>query len=81
MWTRNHAPPQQIDETGPGRLRGTARTFYVDTAKWILNLPKDETISDLGFIGRSYDGNGNLTIENRFGVVPTIRRKTRVKCP
>jgi YD repeat-containing protein len=63
-----YANAQQIDETGPGRLRGTARTFYIDTAKWILNLPKDDTISDLGLITRTYDLNANLRSETRFGV-------------
>jgi len=48
--------------------RTTQRSYNVLTDKWILHLPKDETISTIGTISRSYDSNGNLLSENKFGV-------------
>jgi YD repeat-containing protein len=48
--------------------RTTQRTFNVLPNKWILHQPKDETISTIGTITRSFDDNGNLLTENKYGV-------------
>ncbi len=70
------------DEFGnPGKIVKTGSNMYVDfdslsktisydikENNWIINLPEDETIADVGMIDRTYDANGNLTMENRFGV-------------
>ena len=67
--------PQTIVETSPVTLgsqtRTTNRTYYVDTTKWIVNLPQNDTIPGVGNILRGYDSNANLTSENHFGVTTT----------
>jgi len=62
---------QSIAEQGT-ESRTTQRSYNVLTDKWILHLPKDETISTIGTINRLYDGNGNLLSENKFGVITTF---------
>jgi YD repeat-containing protein len=49
--------------------RTTQRTFNVIPDKWLLRLPKDETVSTIGTINRTYDPNGNLLTENKYGVL------------
>lgn len=62
-----YANAQTVLEQGTD-TRTTTRTFQVMPDQWILHLPKDETISTVGDINRTYDGNGNLLSENKFGV-------------
>lgn len=59
----------------PGRLvesgnasRTTDFTYYVDTTKWIVKQLKNEAINTLGTISRTFNSNGNLASENRYGV-------------
>ncbi len=59
--------PQLITETGTD-TRTTTLTYFTDATKWILHEKKDESISTIGTINRSFDGNGNMTLENRYGV-------------
>jgi YD repeat-containing protein len=67
--------PQSIAESGT-ETRTTAKTYNVLPDKWILRLPKDETISTIGSITRGYDGNGNLLSENKFGVTTSFTYTT-----
>lgn len=68
--------PGKIVEAGNAR-RETDVTHAVNTSKWILHQKKDETIrlitpegaEPVGQILRTIDGNGNVRVENRFGVV------------
>ena len=65
--------PQLIAETG-NASQSRSLTYHVDTNKWIVNQLKDETISGVGSIGRTFDGNGNLSSENKFGVATSFSR-------
>jgi YD repeat-containing protein len=71
-----HGNPQTIEETGPGldapSTRQTTLTYFVRPDRWILHVKKDETIADVGTIARTFDDNGNLQIEDRFGVRTTF---------
>jgi YD repeat-containing protein len=49
--------------------RTTQRTFNILPDKWILHQPKDETVSTIGTIARTFDPNGNLLTENKYGVI------------
>jgi YD repeat-containing protein len=62
-----YANPQTIIETGTDS-RTTTLTYYTDPTKWIIHQKKDETISTIGTINRTFDGNGNLTLEDKYGV-------------
>jgi len=61
---------QTVAETGE-RNHTTTRAFYVDTTKWILNFPANESTTGIGAITRQFDPKGNLTNETRYGV-PTV---------
>lgn len=59
----------------PGRLvesgnasRTTDYTYYIDATKWIVKQRKNETITGIGTITRTFNSNGNLTNESRYGV-------------
>lgn len=63
--------PGRIEETSvlagqPSRV--TNVTYYNNIEKWIIGLKKDETIEGIGSILRTFDGLGQITSENRFGV-------------
>jgi RHS repeat-associated protein len=61
--------PQTITESGPnGGYRQTARSYFVDTAKWIINKPKDESFPGSSVI-RTFDANANLISQNANGIV------------
>ena len=52
--------------------RSTATTYHIDTAKWIVKQPKNETVTTNVVAGnyqitRAFDANGNLSSENRYG--------------
>ena len=51
--------------------RTTNTSYFIDTSRWILNLPDDETIVGVGSILRGRDSNGNLRTEQKFGVLNT----------
>lgn len=58
-----------IVETGPsGESRTTTNTYYIDTAKWIVNQFKDETRPG-STTTRSFDAYGDLVSINYNGVV------------
>jgi YD repeat-containing protein len=59
--------PQLITETGTD-TRTTTVTYNTDPVKWILHQKKDETTDTIGTITRTFDPNGNLLTENRYGV-------------
>lgn len=66
----SYGNPKTISETGTnGGSRTTNLTYNVDTGSWLLRQVKDETIVNVGAIGRNFDSKGNLTQVNRFGVV------------
>ncbi|HEB92969.1 MAG TPA: RHS repeat protein, partial [Gammaproteobacteria bacterium] len=58
--------PTSVSETG-NDTRNTALTYDIKTNKWLLNLVSREVTSGVGTISRSYDANGNLTRQNKFG--------------
>jgi YD repeat-containing protein len=65
---------QTITETGTD-TRTTNVIYYVDTAKWIIHLKKDETVTDgnaeqaqILATTRTFDPNANLLSETRAGV-------------
>src|SRR5262249_48009417 len=44
-------------------------TYFTDTNKWIIGKRGDESIEGIpGSIARTYDSNGNLQSESRYGV-------------
>ena len=59
--------PQTIDEAGE-RSHTITRTYFTDATKWIINIPQNDSITGLGDILRSFDTQGNLLSETRFGV-------------
>jgi YD repeat-containing protein len=59
--------PGTIVESGE-RTHTITRAYYVDPIKWILHTPANESTTGLGSIIRSFDANGNLLSENRYGV-------------
>lgn len=65
--------PNYISETG-NASRTTSLTYYINLAKWIIKQVEDESISGAGTIGRTFDGNGNLTRQDRFGVATSYGR-------
>ncbi|MGH9929825.1 MAG: hypothetical protein ACREA9_11445 [Pyrinomonadaceae bacterium] len=46
----------------------TDLTYYIDTAKWIVHRIANDTITGIGTISRSFNSNGDLTSETRYGV-------------
>jgi YD repeat-containing protein len=62
--------PQTITETGTD-TRTTTVTYYTDPVKWILHQKKDETTDTIGAINRTFDPNGNMLTESRYGVTTT----------
>lgn len=62
--------PQTIVETGE-RTRTTTRAYFIDPARWIVNLPANESITGAGTITRTFDAKGNLLNETKFGVSTT----------
>src|SRR5882672_2605079 len=63
---------QGTTTNGAQDVRNTTKSYNVLTGKWILHLPKDETTDTIGTINRTYDGNGNLLSENKYGVATTF---------
>ena len=61
---------QTVSETGE-KSHTTTRAFYVDTTKWILNTPANESTTGIGAITRQFDANSNLLNETRYGT-PTV---------
>ena len=64
--------PTTIKETGTnGGSRTTTHSYFIDTAKWMVNLPKDESFTGHS-LKRTYDSNGNVTAINNDGVVTSF---------
>lgn len=59
--------PRAITESGNDSRQSTL-TYYTNPSKWIINTLEDETITGVGTINRTFNSNGNLTNENRYGV-------------
>lgn len=67
--------PGTIVEAGPnGGNRTTTMTYYVNTSKWIVKRPSNETTVGVGAVTRTWDVNGNLASENRDGVATSYTR-------
>jgi YD repeat-containing protein len=63
--------PQTIAESGD-RVHTTTRAYFTNPAKWIINIPANESTSGIaGSITRGFDTNGNLTSQSRYGVSTT----------
>ena len=65
--------PHNISESG-NASRTTSLTYYINLSKWIIKQVEDESISGAGTIARTFDSNGNLTREDRFGVATSYGR-------
>jgi YD repeat-containing protein len=68
---------QTVAESGPDgsggtQSRTTTTTYFVDPNRWIIHLPQDEATTGVGSITRSFDVNGNLRSESRYGVTTTF---------
>lgn len=60
--------PQTVAESGPnGGSRTTTLSYYVNTSKWIVKQPQNESYSG-STITRAFDSNGNMTSVNEDGV-------------
>ena len=74
--------PGTIRETGPdgtggSNVRTTQVSYYIDQAKWIIRLPRQETTDTIGTVSRTFDGNANMLTENRYGVTTTFSYDTQ----
>ena len=65
--------PRTVVESG-NASRTTTLTYHLNAAKWIVKQLEDETITGIGMIDRSFDANGNLSSESRYGVTTTYLR-------
>lgn len=64
----SYGNPGLISEIGPnGGSRSTTISYYINTTKWIIKQPQNESFSG-GSITRAFDANGNLTSITRDGV-------------
>lgn len=59
--------PQNVSESGT-HSRTTLIDYYYNTAKWIVKQVRNENISTIGAITRTFNSDGFMTSENRFGV-------------
>jgi YD repeat-containing protein len=67
-----YANPQTITETGT-ESRTTTLEYYNDPVKWVLRQKKTETVSTIpGSVTRTFDANGNMLTESRYGVTTTL---------
>jgi YD repeat-containing protein len=66
-----HGNPQVISETG-NKSRSTTLTYFNSTPLWIVGLPNNETIADVGSITRTRGSAGQLLTESRYGVSTTF---------
>ncbi|MDB5801460.1 MAG: repeat protein [Rhodocyclales bacterium] len=60
--------PTQISESSASFSRTTSLTYQINTTKWIIHQEKDRSFDGYS-ITRNIDGNGNITQENKFGVI------------
>lgn len=68
----SYGNPGVISESGPnGGSRATSISYYINTTKWIIKQPQNESFSG-GSIGRGFDANGNLTSITRDGVTTSF---------
>lgn len=63
--------PARIVESGNGVNRTADRTYYNDTAKWIVGKLDRETIDGTWVTDRTFDTSGRITSVNKFGVITT----------
>lgn len=64
----SYGNPLTVTESGPnGGSRATTRTYNINTTKWIVKQPKNESFTGSSIV-RSFDTNGNLSSENINGV-------------
>jgi YD repeat-containing protein len=66
-----HGNPQVISETG-NKSRSTTLTYFNSTPLWIVGLPNNETMADVGAITRTRGSVGELLTESRYGVSTTF---------
>ena len=59
----------QIVETGNVTSRTTNNTYYVNTTNWIVKQLEDEAIVGVGTIDRTFNSNGTLRSESKYGVL------------
>ncbi|MDR1229077.1 MAG: hypothetical protein LBK55_08715 [Azoarcus sp.] len=66
-----YSNPRTIVESGPnGGSRTSSLSYYINPSIWIIHQVKDESFDSGRFsIKRNFDSNGNLTSENRNGVI------------
>ena len=55
--------------SGTVETRTINLTYQIDAARWLINLPKNESRPGFGTIERTYDSAGNMRSENRYGVL------------
>ncbi len=61
--------PGTIEETGPnGGSRRTDVSYFADSLRWIIDVPKDEVVVGVGSVWRAFAANGNLLSETRDNV-------------
>lgn len=68
----SYGNPGVVSESGPnGGSRSTSISYYINTTKWIIKQPQNESFSG-GSISRGFDANGNLTSITRDGVTTSF---------
>ena len=59
--------PATIVESSNGVSRSTSYSYYVNTSKWIINHRKNETISGIGTIARTFYSTGRIKTQSNYG--------------
>ncbi|MCS4295487.1 YD repeat-containing protein [Comamonas sp. BIGb0152] len=69
----SYGNPRTVVESGTsGGSKTTNISYYVNTSKWIINRPQNESFSGSA-ISRVFDGNGNMTSITEDGITTSYR--------
>jgi len=64
--------PRTIVESGNDGSRTTRRTFFTNTARWLISLPESETVDGYAGVSRDYDDFGRVMRLSSYGVEQTF---------
>ncbi len=65
-----YGQPEKLKESG-SNSRTTTFSYQNDSSSWLVGLLKNESVSGIGTISRSYDSDGNLKSLSKYGLTTT----------